>query len=1404
MADLFDIGRSGLNSYRQSLAITGQNIANINTDGYKRRGAELEEISSTKGSVLENSQGNGMGVRIGAIRRAFDEFLLTKARSATAYSESSTTFAAATSQIEDILLPGDANLGNALAKFFEGLHEVASDPADLVGRTVAMEQAKLVSENFRQLHFLLEEMKDGLFTQTEYMLDEVNLLTAELQLVNKQLSAGSQTKPNNSLLDARDNLIDKLNKHVEVNVSLDERGAAKVILGDSLNGPEIVSKGKVKRIGLEQTSTELLFFTGSQAEKLLTKRIDGGAAHGLSSAYLTAVEVSHEIDKLAFDLIKDVNAIHKRGLTLEGEAGGDFFQSLRLDLSASAVNTGNASATLKVIDPDSITAQKVKFNYEKETNLWRGTAEDGSVVIEGRHSVSFNGVEITFVGQANQFDEFVYDPVKGSAGGLALALKRPQDIAAASPLIISANPNNKSQVLVDASPIADRASIGSALPVIGDIFSNHPSAVGATEFLTGGSVARIPANVSSIDLLSLAKQSQAQFGMSDTDLANLSGVTLNYDVTDGNGNITSDTVNFNIDYLAVKGVNGDWIDAEQISDLLNRGVVKGTLTSSGASVALTDIGAFSSGSEGYLNFSLTDGNFTSATLARSVGGNIDAVVSASVDQASEIQIFTREGRHIAGTTPDSATISDYQAAMKAENGFDANAVYVGDYLNGSGDAGYLGMTVLTGDQSNMLTTVTTADDTVTTEFRLLDGIDTNEVSINGRSSVAQTMSYEMTIGGITKQIGPADVNDPSGAGVAEAMISKFRADAPVAQIIGAPASPLQGDKVRLTFEGQTYILAINDGEASVSGGEPGRLTAFFDAQDRLHVVSTDGTIGKSKIEVLVENDIPENVDVARRLGLMDGLTQLNTRYSDESLVVEGTGSSSQENTITLTFSEDDTYNLAFIFDDKPDSGTTATTDKQINISAAMSGGNASDIADAINNAISNNVTDGDGGANISATAVATVSGNVVTLKITDGTKVEILRDGNTLSTGDGRVAITPVTMSGASKTLDDAYVSPGYELVRQGDEISAIVQDKSLLDKRFTVDGTGSAAQNNEIKLTFSEDDTYNLSFIFDNKPDSGSTSAINRQLDIQAAMSSGDATAIATAINDALANNVASGADMSGVASVSVLGNEVTLTIHDGSKVDILRGGDRLASGSGQVTIDPTTIGGPAKTLGDVPLITVSAKSLANQRLSLLDLPEEELIIFLGDGGAKRVTMQYDETPEGAPSLMRDLEVRVKDAAAKTIEIFDVETQTSLATRTLDADNRATVAGFTLELDGTLDADDRFNISTNTKGTGDNRNLQAIIDLQYPKSGDQSSGGFQQKFTNAVSRLGAIVQSANIAAEAAVSLREASIEAEAAYSGVNLDTEAANLIQQQQAYQASARILSTARELFDTLLQVI
>jgi flagellar hook-associated protein 1 FlgK len=111
MSNLYDIGRTGLQSYRQSLAITGQNIANVNTEGYKRRGADLEELSAQKGSTLDIGMNAGMGVRITQMNRAFDEFLLNKARSASAFAQSSSAYVTAAKQIENIMVPGDANLG---------------------------------------------------------------------------------------------------------------------------------------------------------------------------------------------------------------------------------------------------------------------------------------------------------------------------------------------------------------------------------------------------------------------------------------------------------------------------------------------------------------------------------------------------------------------------------------------------------------------------------------------------------------------------------------------------------------------------------------------------------------------------------------------------------------------------------------------------------------------------------------------------------------------------------------------------------------------------------------------------------------------------------------------------------------------------------------------------------------------------------------------------------------------------------------------------------------------------------------------------------------------------------------------------------------------------------------------
>ena len=99
---------------------------------------------------------------------------------------------------------------------------------------------------------------------------------------------------------------------------------------------------------------------------------------------------------------------------------------------------------------------------------------------------------------------------------------------------------------------------------------------------------------------------------------------------------------------------------------------------------------------------------------------------------------------------------------------------------------------------------------------------------------------------------------------------------------------------------------------------------------------------------------------------------------------------------------------------------------------------------------------------------------------------------------------------------------------------------------------------------------------------------------------------------------------------------------------------------------------------------------------------------------------------------------------------------------------------------------------------------LEEIIKLQHEDASGENSGGFREVFDTIVTGVGASVQAGDLSLEAAQATRDAAVASELEFSGVSLDTEAAHLLEQQQAFQASARIIATAKQLFNTLLEVV
>ena len=80
MGSLFEIAKSGIQAYRQALSVTGQNIANVNTEGYSKRDVSLEELGGIQGGVTDVSDQTGLGVRVDEIRRSFNAYVNERLR----------------------------------------------------------------------------------------------------------------------------------------------------------------------------------------------------------------------------------------------------------------------------------------------------------------------------------------------------------------------------------------------------------------------------------------------------------------------------------------------------------------------------------------------------------------------------------------------------------------------------------------------------------------------------------------------------------------------------------------------------------------------------------------------------------------------------------------------------------------------------------------------------------------------------------------------------------------------------------------------------------------------------------------------------------------------------------------------------------------------------------------------------------------------------------------------------------------------------------------------------------------------------------------------------------------------------------------------------------------------------
>jgi flagellar hook-associated protein 1 FlgK len=134
---------------------------------------------------------------------------------------------------------------------------------------------------------------------------------------------------------------------------------------------------------------------------------------------------------------------------------------------------------------------------------------------------------------------------------------------------------------------------------------------------------------------------------------------------------------------------------------------------------------------------------------------------------------------------------------------------------------------------------------------------------------------------------------------------------------------------------------------------------------------------------------------------------------------------------------------------------------------------------------------------------------------------------------------------------------------------------------------------------------------------------------------------------------------------------------------------------------------------------------------------------------------------------------------------------------------------GFELQLSGVPSTGDVFSVAQTTYPASSNGNARALVALRdamlvgrVPGGGGPTGGlNFTDAWAHAMADIGVRTQSAVTASQISTQVADSAKQELSNRTGVNLDEEAARLMQFQQGYQAAAKVLQVANTLFETLL---
>jgi len=451
MSDFLSIGASAVNVYRQAIATTSNNIANVNTEGYSKQAVNVSESYPTQIA----SYFIGTGSTVNNIQRSYDEFVERSLRDSASDLQATTPFIEYTERIVDIMGSETANLTNAIEAFFNASRSLSVDPGSIPLRNEVVGSGQALASRFNTLSTQIDAVGTESRDRLGAALEEVNNLAGQLLSINKQLGRNSEkSKQPAQLMDQRDLILRKLSSLSTIGVTESSNGQVSVNFGGAGRGFEIVTSSGVREIAMVSDSADptgdVQLVIDPRGSKQPLPLLSGGEVGGLLTFRNEVAKVARDgLDHIAVQFANKVNEVHRQGFDLNGDFGQDFFRiTPSYSINSEAVS-GTFSVDVKVVDQTDLPTDPTKIMYRESTQSWL-VFTDSQLHPEAELSVannfSFRGLALSISGTPEDADTIILSPKNRAADTFTMELRDPRRVAASEPMTLMPAPANSSDV----------------------------------------------------------------------------------------------------------------------------------------------------------------------------------------------------------------------------------------------------------------------------------------------------------------------------------------------------------------------------------------------------------------------------------------------------------------------------------------------------------------------------------------------------------------------------------------------------------------------------------------------------------------------------------------------------------------------------------------------------------------------------------------------------------------------------------------------------------------------------------------------------------------------------------------------------------------------------------------------